>query len=88
MGIGQRNLGHWVFESYITGDDPEWDVDYNFDAFEWASVGHPTAQAARSAWHGANPGGGMEYDTPSKETDRYDAMAQVYLSAYRSSFRR
>lgn len=35
--------------------DPEWDVEYEHDSFQWASCGHPTEDAAVRSWNGANP---------------------------------
>ena len=68
--IWQSADGTWgrgFFETYATKDwgdddyDDEWDVDYNYDSFNWVSVGHPTEEAARAAWDGANPGGYTSY---------------------------
>lgn len=59
--------GRGFFETYATKDwgdddyDDEWDVDYNYDSFEWVSVGHPTEEAACASWDGANPGGVTGY---------------------------
>lgn len=33
----------------VDGDDPEWDVDYDYYRFEWVSTGHSTSDAARQA---------------------------------------
>ena len=51
------NIGFYDYSA--SSGDEEWDVDYT-DNFYWASTGHPTAQSARKAWQGANPGGGQE----------------------------
>jgi hypothetical protein len=57
-----------VFDSPRHDDDddfdPEWDVDYDFGEFRWASVGHRTSDDAYASWEGANPGGSHhhEYD--------------------------
>lgn len=37
--------------------DPEWDVEYDYDALEQVSCGHPSEDAALQSWRGANPGG-------------------------------
>ena len=57
---GLWNLGFYtVLKGWDDGSDdydPEWDVDYDFERFEWVSTGHPTYQAASDSWDGANPG--------------------------------
>lgn len=64
--IWQSADGTWsrgFYTTYPTGDpssedyDREWDVDYNYDEFWWASTGHPNVEAAERSWRGANPGG-------------------------------
>lgn len=35
--------------SEADGDDPEWDVDYDYNRFEWVSTGHATSDAASKA---------------------------------------
>lgn len=67
------------FECFVTGDDPEWDVDYNFSNFQWASGPHKTEQEAEDAWHGANPGMHMIISNPGQETAEYDQMFKNYL---------
>ncbi|MFC7633280.1 hypothetical protein ACFQVB_37650 [Paraburkholderia humisilvae] len=90
MSLNRENVvwpsrnGTWsrgFFDHYHTGDDPEWDVEYDYDTFTWCSTGHPTMEAACAAWRGPNPGGITSYETPNVETDRLDAMAEKYLSA-------
>ena len=58
---GTWNLGFYrVLERFGYSDDedydPEWDVDYDYENFEWLSTGHPSLDAARAEWKGANPG--------------------------------
>jgi hypothetical protein len=72
---GTWNRGFYDF--YQTGEDYEWDVEYDNDRFNWVSLGHATEEEANLSWDGANPGGGEVYHEPSAETDRFDAMAQV-----------
>lgn len=73
----------WV-GSEADGCDPEWDVEYDMAAFGWATVGHPTLEAAWKAWTGANPGG---YSSQSYSADTaslaamYDAMGRAALLA-------
>ena len=51
---GTWNLG--FFEVVWEGDeDPEWEVEYDFDHFEWVSTGHDTQNEADDAWDGSNP---------------------------------
>lgn len=62
--VWQSKDGTWSIGFYevIEGDvfdpdyDDEWDVDYDFSKFWWASTGHATETAAMNSWHGANPG--------------------------------
>jgi hypothetical protein len=70
---GTWNIG--FFDYFRTGDDHEWDVEYDFNSFNWCSTGHNTEREAHSAWKGANPGGTTIYREPSAETDQYDEMA-------------
>jgi hypothetical protein len=44
------------YECWITGDDPEWDVEYDYSAFSWASGPYQTQDDAIRSWKGANPG--------------------------------
>lgn len=60
------------------GFDPEWDVDYDFESFEFVSTGHATNEAARNSWHGPNPGTGetVPYTgKDAKEIANYERMA-------------
>lgn len=70
---GLWNIG--FFEFYQTGEDHEWDVEYDYDHFSWCSVGHATREQANDAWHGPNPGGGEVYTTANEQTARYDRLA-------------
>ena len=72
---GTWNRGFYDF--YQTGEDYEWDVEYDNDKFHWVSLGHSTEQEANLAWDGSNPGGGMIYSEPCEETDRFDRMGQT-----------
>jgi hypothetical protein len=79
--IWESEDGSWnrgFFYVRWTGDDPEWDVEYDFDAFEWVSTGHPDERAAHASWQGANPGGGyvVSYEGNEDECAQYDEMAQ------------
>ena len=64
--------------SEADGYDPEWDVEYDYDSFEWVGAPKATEQAARDTWRGANPGGYWMPEKGSKETARYDRMAAEY----------
>lgn len=36
--------------------DPEWDVEYDYSRFMFASTGHATEEQAIASWNGPNPG--------------------------------
>lgn len=57
---GTWNLGFFTV-TWTGNGDPEWDVEYDFDTFEWVSKGHPTMDAATQSWDGCNPGGSSIY---------------------------
>lgn len=75
---GTWNRGFFTVAWVDYDGDPEWDVEYDFDSFEWVSTGHPSEEAAHRSWNGANPGG-YDYRPYEAETakgcDRYDEMA-------------
>lgn len=82
--IWQSHNGTWsrgFFPADVYGDDPEWDVDYDFERFGWVATGLASEQAAEDAWTGANPGGWSSY--PFERDDKgsvaraakYDQMA-------------
>ena len=90
--IWQSKNGSWnigFFRSYSSPSqwddedfDPEWDVEYDYDEFFFASVGHPSEDSAWRAWKGANPGGStvMRYSKENAEDiARYDRMALFHL---------
>jgi hypothetical protein len=83
---GKWNIGFYDFQENRDGDDydSEWDVDYN-DKFHWVSAGHASAQQARNAWRGANPGGGSEMaysEANAKEIlELDDQAAKTFLAA-------
>ena len=79
--VWKSRHGGWyiaLFDSYSTGPDPEWDVEYNFNDFEWASGPHPSQDDAWSAWPYANPGGYSLYEEPGEKTDRYDQIFETF----------
>jgi hypothetical protein len=87
--VWQSARGGWYigfFETSVFGDDPEWDVDYNFDAFEWASGPHKSEAEAKSAWDGANPG--MHTICQHPEDDRYDKMFDAWQEARKAGIAR
>lgn len=66
--------------------DDEWDVDYDYDTFEFATIGHPDQDSAWTAAVSdrgiANPGSTRVYrlaDTP-RECANFDRMAETYLA--------
>lgn len=59
--------------------DPEWDVEYDWDHFNWASTGHTTEDRAHQSWDGANPGGAIVVTWSEETADEcasYDRMAK------------
>lgn len=90
--IWKSRNGKWsmgVFDCYQTGEDPEWDVEYDFGTFSWASTGHASEEAAYQAWRddgGSNTGGGEVQHEPSEETDRWDIMATTYHNSLRGHY--
>lgn len=85
--LWQSENGTWnrgFFSFWEVGDtsdpdfDDEWDVEYNYDEFFWASTGHTSEVAAEKAWRGPNPGGWerlVHTDADASDAARYDAMA-------------
>lgn len=71
--------GRFNFEDDEDDYSPEWDVDYDYDSFEWVSTGHTTEDDAHRSWDGANPGSEafVEYNKHNaKECAQLDLMAQ------------
>jgi len=89
--IWKSHNGLWsmgVFDCYQTGDDPEWDVEYNFNTFSWATTGHKSEQDAYQAWRddgGSNTGGGEVCETPNNQTQQWDTMAAAYQNSLRGN---
>ena len=82
--VWKNREGLWsigFFDFYQTGEDHEWDVEYDHSSFTFASVGHDSEEAAHAAWDGANPGASTIYEEASAETDAFDEMAAKYLAA-------
>jgi hypothetical protein len=86
---GTFSIGFYVLiPAWFEGADEEWDVEFDFSAFEWASTGHPDPASALNAWKGANPG--CHHTIPERTTANeaecahLDAMARTYLDARRS----
>lgn len=87
--VWQSEDGSWNIGFYanypINSDsddyDDEWDVEYDFDEFEWASTGHRDAESARRSWRGVNPGGSQEttFARNPEAVVQYDRMAKFYL---------
>lgn len=81
--IWQSENGTWSIGFYKvmwTGEDPEWDVDYDYDHFEWVSTGHRSESEAASSWTGANPGGSEVPPSGAStkaERKRLDNMAEA-----------
>lgn len=82
---GSWNLG--FFEAWVWGDDPEWDVDYSLDNFEWVTTGHRSEDAALEAWDGANPGGTIivRKDDDVEYVRKLDKMARAAIECGRGA---
>lgn len=86
MSLNRENViwkseGKWYigfFSCWVTGEDYEWDVDYDFSSFEWASGPHESGDEAMASWPGANPGGHTVYE---EGGEKYDQMFQDYQAA-------
>lgn len=82
---GTWNIGFYEFHETGYGEDwdPEWDVEYNDDAFWFASTGHRTTDEAYAAYtrEHPNPGGTtvLEYTAENRdEITRLEAMAETH----------
>lgn len=87
--IWQTEDGKWSIGFYtrLRGDaygtedyDPEWDDDFDFDTFQWASTGHPSMDDASRAWRGPNPGtcSVLHLGKDPAKAQRLDAMVAAY----------
>lgn len=95
--VWQNKDGKWSIGFYdfiTTGPDYEWDVEYDFDTFNWGSSGHSTAEAAMNAWDGSNPGcyDLLEYSEASADRiARYNEMLKAWKAEdakFRAEIRR
>jgi hypothetical protein len=67
--------------SYMDDDyDDEWDVDYDYDSFVFASTGHRTPEQADRSWPGPNPGlvTHIPYKGHAQDAKHYDLLASYY----------
>ena len=87
MSVNRENViwpsadGSWnrgFYECHQTGEDFEWDVEYDYGHFSWCSTGHATEQEAGNARPGANPGGAMVYSSVGPETEALDRLADAW----------
>jgi hypothetical protein len=82
--IWQSPNGTWsrgFYDFFYTGDDPEWDVEYDMTVFNWCSTGHATEDEAHASWNGANPGGYHFYPYKGETNSiakELDLMAKLY----------
>lgn len=80
FGIGffdRISRGSWGDDDY----DSEWDDEFDYSVFSFASTGHLTANSAHSSWNGANPGSSTEIPysrANAKEIAEYEEMAKAY----------
>lgn len=65
------------YRAHVWGEDDEWDVNYDYDHFEWVSPLCGSQESARLSWDGANPGAWDIYDDPEhpEQARKFDAMA-------------
>lgn len=79
---GTWNIGFFAtIQTNFNDDyDDDWDVEYLWDEFEWASTGHSTSTEATNAWYGVNPGGCniLPYQENNQQAEKYDLMAAYY----------
>lgn len=77
---GTWNRAFYDFSAANDLSDPEfdyeWDVDYDFTKFWWASTSHATQEEALASWDGSNPYGYTLVVESSDETDKLDKMVQ------------
>lgn len=68
--VWQDEAGRWsvgfykripASNSYSDTYDSEWDDDFDFSTFEFASIGHLSQASAFAAWRGPNPGSSNVY---------------------------
>ncbi len=90
---GTWSIGFFEFR-YVNRDsedfDHEWDVEYDYTEFNWASSGHISAEAAYEAYarNHANPGCGAIYYHPTAEDiEGQDLISQFErrLAAYKEA---
>ena len=79
--------GSWsrgFFHCWQTGEDPEWDVEYDWDSFEWVATGFPDELSAKDSWTGANPGGyeTYRYEEFLELCEKYDVMAKECFNGW------
>jgi hypothetical protein len=96
MSVNRENVtwqsadGTWsrgFFHYEVTGEDYEWDVEYDFTEFGWVRTGFATVEAADDSWDGSNPGQRTHYRYEGNEErcDGYDAMAREALERSRDN---
>lgn len=78
---GTWNLAFYTAHERFGSEDfdPEWDVDYDYESFEWLSRGFATADAAIRSWTGANPGcWAVTGEGDVRNVERLEAIAARY----------
>lgn len=58
---GTWSSGFHPAVSFPEDPDDDWGVEFDHDAFEWVTTGHPDASSAHRRWPGPNPGSSDEY---------------------------
>lgn len=94
MSVNRENVtwksnktGKWYrgfFDYFQTGEDYEWDVEYDFDSFNWAAGPFDTYERADNSWDGANPGGRSQ-DEDDPRCDRYDELFREHQERVKKS---
>lgn len=74
-----------MFDCEVVGDDPEWDVEYDYSTFEYVSPVRATVDEAFNCYDGCNPGGFAELTERDAEAEQYDRMAEKYDAQPRSA---
>ena len=86
----QNSNGDWFIGFYTVawegseadGEDPEWDVEYDYRTFETVVGPARSADAVRAMWRGANPGGSTVYSDPADPAvEQFERMAAPVLKA-------
>ncbi|GAA4925054.1 hypothetical protein [Nesterenkonia rhizosphaerae] len=73
LGFYERIPGNTTDPDY----DAEWDDDFDHNAFQFVSTGHPTSEAARRSWKGSNPGSSWEVPYCDAKADEIERLEDL-----------